>query len=73
MTIFTFFALSLIATVVGYLIFDMTNFKVGEIIITPILGIMLGCHYHKNKENDDTNHTFQCSLFFLINSFHWTT
>lgn len=72
MTLISFFLITFIATVIGYIFFDMTDFKVGEIVITPVWGVLLGIHYHKNYDDKNTNHTFQCCLCFLIITYKWT-
>ena len=67
----SFFALTVICLIVGYLIFDNTNFKDGEIIIAPVYGFLLGFHYNKEEYEDLSHYTIQFSLFLIMITFRW--
>ena len=67
----SFFILTVICLIIGYLIFDNTNFIDGEIIIAPVYGFLLGFHYNKEEHENENQYTLQFSLLFVIITFTW--
>ena len=67
----SFFTLTVICLIIGYFIFDNTNFKDGEIIVAPVHGCLLGFHYNKEEYENENQYTLQFSLFLVIITFNW--
>ena len=71
MTLISFLLLTVIALSIGYAIFQLTNFKDGEIIVAPVNGFLLGFHYNKEENENENQYTLQFSLFLVIITFNW--
>jgi hypothetical protein len=73
MGLITLFVITILGLLICYLIFDNTAFIQGEIIVTPVVGILIGLHNSKIEEEDEIHHSWQFSLFFVIITFNWVT
>jgi hypothetical protein len=72
MSFLTLFIITSIGLCLCYFVFDYTDFSKGEIIITPIIGILLGLHYKKHEDEIEFHHTCQFSLILVIITFNWS-
>jgi len=55
----------------AFIIIMVGHFKNGEIIISPIKGIMFGFLYHKEQYEDEDEHTLQCLLCVISINVIW--
>jgi len=65
-----FFTLTFITLVVTFL---LAAYKGVDLIISPIMGVLLGGLYDKTYYEDEevTDHTLQVSLLFLLFTIKW--
>jgi len=55
----------------AFIIIMVGHFKDGEIIISPIKGIMFGFLYHKEQYEDEDEYTLQCLLCVISINVIW--
>tara|TARA_R100000734_G_C3224736_1_gene34915 strand:+ start:238 stop:462 length:225 start_codon:yes stop_codon:yes gene_type:complete len=73
MSLLSFFFITIVGLIICYFVFDFTSFKKGEVIVTPVCGLLLGIHYNKDYLDDNSvEHTWQFSVFVFIITFKWT-